>query len=236
MGKVKVCRVCGRTSEEVKFKPSRNLCVDCYKIRQKEWYEENKEEVLAASREEYHGSPVETRFSSRLQSIYGKSRIWFEKLLELQGYKCAICRTDKPSGSGFWHLDHNHRTGECRGFLCHYCNVGIGSLRENETVLLSAVRYLKEPPSRELGEDVWKDPPPTEKKCGKCKKKRDLEDFHKSENGALGRTAWCKDCMKTYRATDHKKNRDRDLAYNKGWHRKKKTGQIESNYEEAPSE
>ena len=236
MNKVKICKVCGRTNEEVEFKPSRNLCVDCYKLRQKTWYEENKEEILASDKAEYNATPVETRFSSRLHSIYGKSRVWFEKLLELQKYKCAICGADKPGGKGFWHLDHNHGTGECRGFLCHQCNLGIGHLKENEETLLSAIRYLNDPPSRTLGEDVWKTSPATEKKCGKCEKTRDLEDFHKSENGALGRTAWCKDCMRVYRADDHVKNRDRDLAYNKEWHRKRGAGQLETNYEEVPSE
>jgi hypothetical protein len=57
--KVKTCNVCSRTSDEIEFKPNRNLCVDCYKDRQRGYYEGNKEAILAEER--------------RKRTIYGTS-------------------------------------------------------------------------------------------------------------------------------------------------------------------
>lgn len=232
LDKHKICSKCGIIGPEELFKPSRNICLECYKKRQKDWFEKNKEEILQKSREEFHSTPVEVRFSGRLQGLHKKSSVWFEKLLCFQEYRCAICRTDKAGGQGFWHLDHDHETGECRGFLCHNCNVGIGHLKEQESILLAAVAYLKYPPSRDLGEDVWWSVKPNEKTCGKCEKIKNLDDFHKSKNGSLGRAMWCKECMKEYRREDHLKNRERDLADSKAWHKQNNAKLAEHNYED----
>ena len=40
------------------------------------------------------------------------------------------------------HLDHNHKTGRFRGWLCTRCNVGIGMLGDNIIGLRRAIRYL----------------------------------------------------------------------------------------------
>jgi len=38
--------------------------------------------------------------------------------------------------------DHNHETGEFRGWLCYNCNSGIGALGDNLEGVLKAVQYL----------------------------------------------------------------------------------------------
>lgn len=43
-------------------------------------------------------------------------------------------------------LDHDHLTGEFRGFLCHACNTGIGKLGDNLDGLARAVSYLENSP------------------------------------------------------------------------------------------
>lgn len=69
-----------------------------------------------------------------------------------QGGKCAIC--DKPirwlpsrgygSGNGTASLDHNHKTGKARGFLCGHCNRGIGYLGDSVERFQRAIAYLLE--------------------------------------------------------------------------------------------
>jgi hypothetical protein len=39
--------------------------------------------------------------------------------------------------------DHNHETGKLRDLLCSSCNLLLGNCRENEEILLSAIRYLR---------------------------------------------------------------------------------------------
>ncbi len=40
-------------------------------------------------------------------------------------------------------VDHDHKTGKNRGWICQSCNVGIGRLGDNLRGLLYAVDYLK---------------------------------------------------------------------------------------------
>jgi Recombination endonuclease VII len=78
----------------------------------------------------------------------------FEKvgpLLEFQGNVCAICGSSTPGGRGTFHLDHSHdESGENRGWLCHWCNVGLGHVKDNIKTLESMIEYLKDPPLRRM--------------------------------------------------------------------------------------
>jgi hypothetical protein len=73
---------------------------------------------------------------------YKITREDFDMLLLLQLNHCGIC------GSPFknWrdcHIDHNHLTGHIRGLLCARCNLGLGILRDNPTILRNGIQYLK---------------------------------------------------------------------------------------------
>tara|TARA_Y100001937_G_scaffold5611_1_gene7430 strand:- start:147 stop:518 length:372 start_codon:yes stop_codon:yes gene_type:complete len=41
------------------------------------------------------------------------------------------------------HFDHDHNTKKYRGFLCHFCNTGIGKLGDNIEGVNRALRYLE---------------------------------------------------------------------------------------------
>lgn len=95
----------------------------------------------------YRDSPAgrRNRKSSQLKCLYGITLTEWETLLAAQGGRCAICDTDEPGGRGDWHVDHSHETGEVRGLLCHACNTGIGSLKDDPALLRAALTYLEAP-------------------------------------------------------------------------------------------
>ena len=39
-------------------------------------------------------------------------------------------------------MDHNHKTGAFRGYLCPGCNKALGMMRDSRDILLKAVCYL----------------------------------------------------------------------------------------------
>ena len=77
------------------------------------------------------------------QYKYGITAEQFAARLEAQGDRCAICRSDAPSGKGGWHVDHDHATNAIRGLLCHNCNLMLGNAKDDPARLRAAAAYLE---------------------------------------------------------------------------------------------
>jgi hypothetical protein len=71
----------------------------------------------------------------------------YDELLELQGGVCAICGA-KP-GTRRLHIDHDHKTMELRGLLCHRCNRYLPPWADAHW-LQRVYNYLEHPPARDL--------------------------------------------------------------------------------------
>lgn len=55
---------------------------------------------------------------------------------------CECCG-GRPNGKGTLHLDHDHKTGKFRGWLCYLCNTGLGKLGDDREGLMKAMVYLE---------------------------------------------------------------------------------------------
>lgn len=74
---------------------------------------------------------------------YGLTLAEIDELLDQQGRRCAICRTDEWGGRhGGYVVDHCHKTGQVRGLLCSECNTGLGKLKDDPDLLRRAIEYL----------------------------------------------------------------------------------------------
>lgn len=104
--------------------------------------EANKEKIKLQRKERYDSNKLFFR-DRNLRKYYGLTLEDYEKLLNSQGRRCAICHTDNPRGRGVFHVDHNHSTGQNRGLLCHKCNSFLGLANESEEILLEAIAYLR---------------------------------------------------------------------------------------------
>jgi len=51
--------------------------------------------------------------------------------------QCELC-----GALGVICFDHNHATGEFRGWLCRRCNITLGMVKDNRELLLAMVNYL----------------------------------------------------------------------------------------------
>jgi len=57
--------------------------------------------------------------------------------------QCEVCGAfGKDSKIGIC-LDHNHETGEFRGWICHRCNVVLGMVKDKIEILELLIKYLK---------------------------------------------------------------------------------------------
>ena len=84
----------------------------------------------------------ECRRSSFRSRVYGMSDEEFAARLEAQAHGCAICLGPLVPGKHL-HVDHDHRTGQVRGLLCHGCNTSLGGFKDDPEVLERAAAYLR---------------------------------------------------------------------------------------------
>ena len=75
----------------------------------------------------------------RLKKAYGIGVLEYDEMYALQKGCCAICN----EASALLFVDHDHATGAVRQLLCGKCNSGIGMLKEDIRILISAIAYLE---------------------------------------------------------------------------------------------
>ncbi len=118
---------------------TRPMCKHCTTKASQAWNRRNPEKHREIYRRANHRVHLRRRF--------GISVAEFDKLTALSDGKCEICRRPESRARRL-SLDHDHLTGELRGFLCSGCNLIIGRAKDNPQLLESAARYLREPPLR----------------------------------------------------------------------------------------
>jgi hypothetical protein len=81
------------------------------------------------------------------QRKFGITPERYSELLKSQNGTCAICKQPETATRmgkvKALAVDHSHQSGAIRGLLCADCNTGIGKLKENIDIFLSAIQYLK---------------------------------------------------------------------------------------------
>lgn len=65
-----------------------------------------------------------------------------EELKSLWTGRCEICGVPELELTKHLSMDHNHETGEFRGWLCPGCNHGLGLFKDSEEILIDALHYL----------------------------------------------------------------------------------------------
>lgn len=132
----KVCQLCGLDKPLEDYHKNKQIrdgkhtiCKNCNIQKSKKWRIDNPEKAKTLN--------YRKKYNLTYEQV---------ELLKVDcGYKCEICGTEEakaPRGNLF--VDHCHKTEEVRGILCLNCNNLLGSAKDNQEVLLSAIRYLKQ--------------------------------------------------------------------------------------------
>jgi hypothetical protein len=67
----------------------------------------------------------------------------FDRLLENQGGRCAVCGEEERPGRRF-RVDYNRSTGVIRGLVCRKCGKTVSFIQRRKTILMQAWRYLEQ--------------------------------------------------------------------------------------------
>ena len=108
-------------------------------------YRENNKEKVQAQRKASYAIRKHVSREWFIRSKYGITIDEYNRLLELQGGVCAICRRPEKAKGRMVNLsiDHDHQTGKVRGLLCNFCNRSL-PLIENMERLRNALRYIED--------------------------------------------------------------------------------------------
>jgi hypothetical protein len=157
----KVCAQCEveKPSSEfsvVKHSRTKKLCLYsycklCASAKAKAWRDKNPDKVRVqnrntnhtpakkASRARYQKSDKGKRTSKNqsLRKKYGMTLQDYDRLVEEQAGKCAICSLETTLV-----VDHDHANGAVRALLCGSCNTGLGAFRDNPEAMRRAADYV----------------------------------------------------------------------------------------------
>lgn len=92
--------------------------------------------------------PVCIKCYSKKTKISGKTKSEYLKTNPRpevgKNWKCPICEVDKIRVfKNDICLDHNHKTGKIRGYICGSCNASIGKFHEDIVRMERAIKWLK---------------------------------------------------------------------------------------------
>jgi hypothetical protein len=92
----------------------------------------NARAYVAQNREKYYEYQAASRFKVKRADIIA---------LRASSTVCEVCGA--PPNKKRLAIDHCHASGKLRGMLCHSCNLGLGSFRDREDLLIAAAMYLQ---------------------------------------------------------------------------------------------
>lgn len=87
----------------------------------------------------WEGGLTETLKRRTIKKLYKQEKLAGRKKPE-QCEICGIFGKDLKRGLFF---DHNHETGEFRGWLCSRCNLVLGNVKDDSILLRNLAKYLE---------------------------------------------------------------------------------------------
>lgn len=122
------CR-CSKCGDEFTARAKRGYCNPCNTL-----YAKNRRNSVPNV---LRSNTYKQRYNLRIKG--------YDELFKAQKGVCAICQQfETNSRVNFLGIDHDHKTGEIRGLLCHNCNSALGFFKDDPKILKRAKKYLED--------------------------------------------------------------------------------------------
>lgn len=108
-----------------------------YNASRQQWRKNNPDKVrlqAKASEASRHNSAYKKNFGITLEQ--------YNEMFLAQNGQCLICSRHQTKFKQRLAVDHNHKTGQVRGLLCHKCNFNLGII-EDSLFVVQAHNYLR---------------------------------------------------------------------------------------------
>jgi hypothetical protein len=165
----KTCSKCGETKALSEFALRNNSkdgytgqCKSCLNDKHQKHRDRNREEVRKQARDWAYAHRThilngvrkwrrDNRFKKTLQQSRAAAKRYghlpcsatAEELQDSFTGFCAICGVPETECTHRLNMDHDHETGQFRGWLCGKCNRLLGMANNNKEILLNAGTYLE---------------------------------------------------------------------------------------------
>ncbi len=113
------------------------------------YYLANREKALVSAKAVYQSNPERSKAQAAKwarenpeRNAAHRNKVSNSDAVTPKPAVCDACQ-QPPRGARGLHLDHNHATGEFRGWLCHHCNVALGNVRDSVEILIKLAAYLE---------------------------------------------------------------------------------------------
>lgn len=116
-------------------------CKVCIKSVWEAWYAnpENREKNRARNRGYSQTEKGKANSHRKRLARYGLTAQEFEDLTRASNGLCDSCKTRVGTS-----IDHDHKTGKVRGFLCSQCNTALGLLGDNSDMIQRLLMYSQQ--------------------------------------------------------------------------------------------
>lgn len=121
----------------------KKICNICHKLVDTDKFEKNQNGIN--NRSVRRPSCADCRKHLVGVNMSAKTKLeWKRKKPHGIPFECPICEKRTIAGiTSKVVLDHNHRNGEARGWVCDSCNTGIGRFKDDVELINRAIKFIK---------------------------------------------------------------------------------------------
>jgi len=121
----------------------KKICNICHKLLSTEEFARNQN--AKNNRSVRRPSCRECRKQLEGKDMTPKAKLeWSKNKPQNEPFECPICGKRTIAGiTSKVVLEHNHRTGEVRGWVCDSCNTGIGRFKDDVGLLKRAIKFIE---------------------------------------------------------------------------------------------
>ncbi|GAG47941.1 unnamed protein product [marine sediment metagenome] len=147
--KIKICSKCKQNKfisdfgvQNDRKSGRRSACKDCDAITQKKRRKENPDKYIKATRRWQLQNPDKVR-NAKLIRTFGITLEQYNEMFNEQNGCCVICGKHQSELKLSLAVDHNHDGGNIRQLLCNHCNLILGLVQDNISLLEEFIKYVK---------------------------------------------------------------------------------------------
>lgn len=114
-------------------------CKRCKRILPIEAFERNRPNVWRSECKECRAykKPIPKRLKREYEAKHPRPKVG-------DNFYCRVCEnTFTIQNTRDVNLDHDHKTGRIRGYICNRCNTGLGNFDDNIAILERAIEWIK---------------------------------------------------------------------------------------------